>query len=48
MTSIHLNLHDYHTLPALVGGFIIVFGLVSLFIKERLFISDTRKYLFIL
>lgn len=38
-----VHLEAYYVVPALVGGFILSFGLVSSFVKERLFLSDARK-----
>lgn len=38
--SVSLHPELVYILPALVGGFIIFFGLISLLVKEKLFLSD--------
>ncbi|KAI9296630.1 hypothetical protein K502DRAFT_314157 [Neoconidiobolus thromboides FSU 785] len=35
-----LHLETYHIIPALIGGFILFFGLISLVVKEKLFLSE--------
>lgn len=45
MSSIVLDTSPEHVAYALLGCFIIFFGLVSLFVKEKLFISEACKFL---
>ncbi|KAJ3023188.1 hypothetical protein HKX48_003966 [Thoreauomyces humboldtii] len=37
----HTQVNDVHSITALVGGFILFFGFVSLIIKERLYLSES-------
>ena len=34
---------EFARMTALLGGFVVTFGLVSLFIKERLYLSEACK-----
>jgi sodium/hydrogen antiporter len=43
MNFIHTD--DVSVVIAVLGGFIISFGLVSFFVKERLYLSEARKYM---
>lgn len=39
-----VNTSDFHVVCGVVGVFAVCFSLVSYLIKERLFISESRKY----
>ena len=39
-----IHVEEVSVVTAVLGGFIIIFGLVSFFVKERLYLSESRKY----
>ncbi len=44
---IELEIDKLSVVTSILGGYIILYGLVSFFIKERLYLSEARKYMFI-
>ncbi|TPX54021.1 hypothetical protein PhCBS80983_g06071 [Powellomyces hirtus] len=41
LSFFHTEVNDVHAVTALLGGFILIFGFVSLIIKERLYLSES-------
>jgi hypothetical protein len=41
-----IHVEEVSVVTSVLGGFIIIFGLVSFFVKERLYLSEARKYIF--
>jgi hypothetical protein len=39
----HLQPTDFNIVCAVLGGFVSLFGLVSYFVKERIFLSEARN-----
>ncbi len=42
-----IDVNELSLVTSILGGYIILYGLVSFFIKERLYLSEARKYMFI-